>query len=83
MAAGLTTTSEYGQNGITKAHLMRKANLSHSRVNAFLQNMLGSGLINTIIYERAHTYVLTPKGMQFLEEYKKFVEFADSFGLEL
>ena len=83
MADVLDTAGIHGQEGATKANLMRRANISHSRLNSFLENMTGAGLINTIIYERSHTYVLTPKGLQFLDEYKKFVEFAGTFGLEM
>ena len=83
MADVLETASVHGQDGATKTNLMRKANLSHSRLTTFLENMTGSGLINTIIYKNNHTYVLTPKGLQFLEEYKKFMDFAGTFGLEM
>jgi predicted transcriptional regulator len=83
MADVLDSAGIHGQEGATKANLMQRANISHSRLNTFLENMTGSGLINTIIYERSHTYVLTPKGLQFLDEYKKFVEFAEAFGLEM
>lgn len=83
MADVLDTAGVHGQEGATKANLMRRANISHSRLSTFLENMTGSGLINIIIYERSHTYVLTPRGLEFLEEYKKFVEFAEVFGLEI
>ena len=83
MSDVLDTAGIHGQEGATKANLMRRANISHSRLNSFLENMTSAGLINTIIYKRSRTYVLTPKGLQFLDEYKKFVEFAGTFGLEM
>ena len=79
----LSHASEFGQNGANKSNLMQKANLSHSRLNGFLKNLIGSGLINSIIYENHQTYVLTPKGINFLHEYQKFVELSGAFGLEL
>jgi len=79
----LDSASIHGQDGATKANLMQKANLSHSRLTTFLENMTSSGLINNIIYQGGHTYVLTSKGIQFLSEYRKFVDIADSFGLEM
>ena len=79
----LSHTGEFGQNGANKSNLIQKANLSHSRLSGFLKNLIGSGLINSIIYENHQTYVLTPKGINFLHEYKKFVELSGAFGLEL
>ena len=83
MADVMSHTSEFGQSGTNKSNLMQKANLSHSRLNGFLKNLIGSGLINSIVYENHQTYVLTPKGINFLHEYQKFVELSGAFGLEL
>jgi len=83
MADVMSHTSEFGQSGANKSNLMQKANLSHSRLNGFLKNLVGSGLINSIVYENHQTYVLTPKGINFLHEYQKFVELSGAFGLEL
>lgn len=83
MADVMSHTSEFGQSGANKSNLMQKANLSHSRLNGFLKNLVGSGLINSIVYENHQTYVLTPKGINFLHEYQKFVELSGTFGLEL
>ena len=90
MADVLDSASIHGQDGATKANLMQKAILATlpppeflSRLNTFLENMTSSGLINTLIYQGGHTYVLTSKGIQFLSEYRKFVDMADSFGLEM
>ena len=44
----LTTTEQYGQEGIKTTHLLRKANLSHSRLAKFVENLTDAGLINTI-----------------------------------
>ena len=83
MADVMSHTSEFGQSGANKSNLMQKANLSHSRLNGFLKNLIGSGLINSIVYENHQTYVLTPKGINFLHEYQKFFELSGAFGLEL
>ncbi len=83
MADVMSHTSEFGQSGANKSNLMQKANLSHSRLNGFLTNLIGSGLINSIVYENHQTYVLTPKGINFLHEYQKFVDLSGAFGLEL
>ena len=79
----LLQTSQYGQDGANKSILMRKSNLSHSRLQKLIKNLTGSGLINRIEYDKKSTFVITEKGRLFLDEYKKFSDFAGSFGLEL
>ena len=39
--------------------------------------------INKIQFDGKHTFVITPKGRQYLESYQKFSSIAESFGLEL
>ena len=72
-----------GVEGLAVTQIIRKSNLSHSRLNQFLNNLIGSGLINDIVYENHQTFVITPKGIQFLDKYRAFQELAGSFGLEL
>jgi len=79
----LTATEQNGQEGIKVTHLQTKANLSHSRLAKFVENLIGAGLINKIEYDGKNTFVITPRGRQYLESYEKFSNFATSFGLEL
>ena len=79
----LTVTDNSGQSGIAVTSLCQKGNLSHSRLQQFLARLTGSGLVNKILYDGKNTFVITEKGKLFLEEYKKFHEFASSFGLEI
>jgi len=79
----LTATEQSGQAGIKTTALISKANLPHSRLSKFLSNLTGSGLINKIEFDGKHTFVITPKGRQYLESYVKFSDVAQSFGLEL
>lgn len=79
----LTATEQSGQEGIKTTALISKANLPHSRLLKFLTNLTGSGLINKIEYDGKNTYVITPKGRQYLESYLKFANVAQSFGLDL
>jgi len=79
----LTTTEQSGQEGIKTTRLLSKANLSHSRLTKFIENLTGAGLINKIEYDGKNTFVITPKGRQYLESYKKFSDFAESFGLDI
>jgi len=79
----LTATEQSGQEGIKITHLLEKANLPHSRLAKFVENLTGAGLINKIEYNGKNTFVITPKGRQYLESYEKFANFMESFGLDL
>ena len=79
----LTVTEESGANGINITSLLTKANLSHSRLGKFIDNLTGAGLINKIEYDGKNAFIITPKGKQYLESYKNFQSLADSFGLDL
>ena len=79
----LTTTEQSGQEGIKTTSLLTKANLSHSRLGKFIENLTGAGLINRIEFDGKNTFVIKPKSRQYLESYKKYSEISESFGLEL
>ncbi len=79
----LVATEQSGQEGIKTTHLLTKANLSHTRLTKFIENLTGAGLINKIEYDGKNTFVITSKGRQYLESYKQFSDFTGSFGLEL
>ena len=79
----LVATDQCGQEGIKTTSLLSKANLSHSRLEKFVSNLTGAGLVNKIEYDGKNTFVLTPKGRQYLESYQRFSEIAESFGLDL
>ena len=55
----LTVTQLSGQEGIKTTSLLTKANLSHSRLSKFLNNLTGAGLINKIEYDGKNTFVIT------------------------
>ncbi|MDP6327433.1 MAG: winged helix-turn-helix domain-containing protein [Nitrosopumilus sp.] len=79
----LTVTEQSGQEGIKTTSLLTKANLSHSRLSKFLENLTGAGLINKIEFDGKNTFIITSKGRQYLESYVNFSSIAESFGLEL
>ncbi len=79
----LNATQEQGQDGIKTTSLLTKANLSHSRLSKFLENLTGAGLIYKIEFDGKNTFVITSKGRQYLDSYVNFSSIAESFGLEL
>ena len=79
----LVATKECGQEGIKTTALLSRSNLSHGRMRTFLSTLTGSGLVNQIKFDGKNTFVITPKGQLFLEEYKRFSDMAESYGLEI
>ena len=79
----LTITHDANRSGITVTSLLTKANLSHSRLEKFVKKLTGAGLVNKIEYDGKNAFVITPKGRQYLEQYRKFADVAESFGLEM
>ena len=79
----LVATKECGQEGIRTTTLLSRSNLSHSRLEKFVSNLTGAGLVNKIEYDGKNTFVITEKGRLFLEEYIKFHEFAGAYGMEM
>ena len=79
----LTATDQCGQEGIKTTTLLTKANLSHSRLAKFIENLTGAGLINKIEYDGKNVFIITPRGRQYLESYKQFADIAETFGLEI
>ena len=79
----LAATQNSGQYGIQITSLCQKGNLAHGRLRIFLSKLTSSGLVNQIKFDGKNTFVITPKGKLFLEEYSRFHELANSFGLEM
>jgi predicted transcriptional regulator len=79
----LMVTSDCGMEGAKTSALLTRANLSHGRLTKFLNNLTGNGLINKIEFDGRHTFVITEKGRQYLNEYKRFSGIAETFGLEM
>ncbi|MDI1494998.1 MAG: Winged helix-turn-helix protein [Cenarchaeum symbiont of Oopsacas minuta] len=79
----LSLTKNSGMDGIKPTTLLVKANLSHSRLSKLTTNLIGAGLLTKITYDGKNTFVITERGSTYLEQYEKFVDIAESFGLEM
>ena len=80
----LSAAMDNGTNeGVGITHLLRRANLSYARMVRILNDLVGSGLLETIEQERGHRYRTSDRGLQFLTAYGRFQDFAKSFGLRL
>jgi len=83
LADVLLITQDANRNGIAVTKLCTKSNISHGRLRSLLTTLTGSGLVNQIKFDGKNTFVITEKGSQYLEQYKKFSEIAESMGLEM
>jgi predicted transcriptional regulator len=79
----LSATKEVGMEGIPVTRLMQTSNLSYTRLGKFMSKLTGSGLINIIEYDGKNTFVITEKGRMYLQEYQKFLQMTETFGLDL
>ena len=71
------------QEGATVTHIIKSANISHSRLSTILSNLVSQGLLEQINSKRSFRYKISPSGKEFLSAYKTFREFSDDFGLTI
>ncbi|MDG7012713.1 MAG: transcriptional regulator [Nitrososphaerota archaeon] len=69
--------------GVGVTALLRRGNLSYTRMSKLLSELVGSGLLVELTGEKISKYMISEKGVQFLAAYHSFDDFAQSFGLRL
>lgn len=69
----------YDNGGASVTHLIRRANVPHRRLSAIVSELKASGLLS----EQQARYRISDKGLQFLNNYNQFRDFAGSFGLKI
>jgi predicted transcriptional regulator len=69
--------------GVGVTTLLRKGNISYSRMTKLLTELVGSGLLVELNSDKISKYMISEKGIQFLAAYYTFEDFATSFGLRL
>jgi len=71
-------------NGSAKpTHILYGANLSHTRMKQYLEEMLANGFIVRTNEKGKTVYKITKRGQEFLMEAKKIKQFSEAFGIEL
>jgi len=81
--ADLLVSLEQSNNGLKVTELVRKSNVPYVRLTEILEELNRKGMIKLINGEEGQVYIITGKGLKFLEEYRKFSKFAEGFGLEI
>jgi len=73
-----------GEDGAGPTKILYAANLSHDRLTQYLDELVEKELIQTIEEdENNRLYLLTEKGREFLNEYKKIERFSQAFGIDV
>jgi predicted transcriptional regulator len=70
-------------NGVGITTLLRRGNMSYTRMTKLLTELVGSGLLLELNSEKVSKYKISDRGLQFLAAYSNFEDFAQSFGLRL
>ena len=71
------------ENGASVTYLIRKANISHSRISRILKTLVSQGLLEQVESQGSNKYRISQSGRKFLQAYHTFTNFADSFGLSI
>ncbi|MGH1521127.1 MAG: winged helix-turn-helix domain-containing protein [Nitrosopumilus sp.] len=71
------------EEGATITYLIRKANISHSRISRILKTLVSQGLLEQVDTTNSNKYKISDSGREFLQAYYTFTKFADSFGLNI
>ncbi|MDG6957518.1 MAG: transcriptional regulator [Nitrososphaerota archaeon] len=69
--------------GVGVTALLRRGNISYTRMTKLLSELVGSGLLLELTGDKISKYMISEKGIQFLAAYYSFEDFAQSFGLRL
>ena len=69
--------------GVGITTLLRKGNLSYTRMTKLLSELVGAGLLLQTNSEKISKYAISQRGIEFLGAYSNFENFAQSFGLRL
>jgi len=65
---------------IKPTHLLYKSNLSHSKMQEYLKELISRDMVEEDFDKTNKVYTITKNGIKFINDYKKVKEFADSFG---
>ena len=71
------------EDGASVTYLIRKANISHSRISTILKTLVSQGLLEKVDNQGSKKYKISEPGREFLQAYYAFTNFADNFGLSI
>lgn len=71
------------EDGATVTYLIRKANISHSRISTILKTLVSQGLLEQANSQGSNKYKISQSGREFLQAYNSFTQFTNNFGLNI
>ena len=71
------------EDGATVTHLIRKVNISHSRISTILKTLVSQGLLEQADSQGSNKYKISQSGREFLQAYNSFTQFTNNFGLNI
>lgn len=77
----LDVTMEAGRSGVIVSAISRKANLSHYAVLDKCEKLASAGLVESVRNDRNRIYLITEKGLQFFQEFRRFQSLVESMNL--
>ncbi len=78
-----TRDDQQDEDGTSVTYLIRKANISHSRISRILKTLVEQGLLEQDTSYGSNKYKISSSGREFLQEYHNFTKFAEDFGLNI
>lgn len=67
---------------IKPTHILYKSNLSHAMMEEYLKDLKTKEFIKVRKLGNSRTYLITEKGIRYLQDYALVSDFTSSFGLE-
>ena len=77
----LDVTMAGGRQGVIVSAISRKANLSHYAVLDKCEKLVTAGLVESLKNDRNRIFMITEKGLQFFQEFKRFQDLVESMSL--
>jgi len=70
-----------GREGVIISAISRKANLSHYAVLDKCEKLVTAGLVDSVKNERNRLFMITEKGLEFFQEFRRFQDLVESMNL--
>ena len=77
----LDVAMEGGRQGTIVSAISRRANLSHYAVIEKCEKLSSAGLVESIRTDKNRLYTITEKGLQFVQEFRRFQSVLDGMNL--
>ena len=71
---------EIAREGTLKTQIMYKANLSFTQLNNYIAFLLTKKLLAPMIYDGREGFVVTTKGLDFLQKHSELVQLLETYG---